>query len=497
MGLSSHADNIDPSIQITTKTKQKTHALPLYWEQFFLKEASLTSTLYFFQRHRKRYQPAISTIDGQININIRDNFDDLISNNNTGNSSGYYQNDLEHSTLQSGINYETGRLNTHIWNIKLSYQLALYGSTDLAYGSDATRNVENEFSFAGDRWGQEDKHKSDSDISIGINAIKLNFFNDDLQLTIGRSAITVPGIIGVNWSNYAGTYRGIQMNYEVDNFVFYSAWADQYKAPWYRYTQKFYKVNAWDTLNTDAEISHIWGAGFKATTTNYILEMSYGESDNYLKSYYFKVGKQLNWGQNTSLNYLFYGSNSIANKDYQLYQGSAWQQGIRFSSEFNSLKYRAEFLINKAKGFGNYIPRLTRGYANSQGSSEFWWDSRSDWNHDGEKAIFLGVWNEAKTLFQCDKCQFLKNITIGISGAYGWGAKRWEEQKKDHSAAKGEEWALNYDISYNVNSGHYQGTTISLHVTDYNNRQDEKGSWYYPNMFTSENDIKFSINIPI
>ena len=79
----------------------------------------------------------------------------------------------------------------------------------------------------------------------------------------------------------------------------------------------------------------------------------------------------------------------------------------------------------------------------------------------------------------------------GISGAYGWDANNG-----DSSLEGGKEWAANFDVMYTVQDGKLKGTLFKLHYTDYNNEQDDKGSWYYPNMFSSEHDVKFHIIMP-
>ncbi|WP_343890327.1 OprD family outer membrane porin, partial [Aeromonas salmonicida] len=148
--------------------------------------------------------------------------------------------------------------------------------------------------------------------------------------------------------------------------------------------------------------------------------------------------------------------------------------------------FRIEGLWTKAEGdLGNYLPRLTRGYGNSQGANEIWWDSRSDWNHNNEKALFAGVNRSLDDLVGAP------GWSVGVSGAYGWDAENGDGTRTD-----GTEWAANFDVMYTVQDGKLKGTLFKLHYTDYNNEQDDKGSWYYPNMFSSEHDVKFHIIMP-
>lgn len=445
--------------------------------QVLIEQAMLSNSLFFFQRNRDRYD------GGEGNyISVRDNFDrfdDYLKK-------GDYVSDLDHSTVQFGIDYQTG-----FWSQRFGYHFAGYGATDLEYSNNAVRNIEHEFSFAGDRWGEESKDKADSDAAVTKNYFIIKDLDNKLHVQLGYSPLSVPGVIGVNWSNHPGTYRGVQLNYQFEKLKVYSAWADEYKAPWYRYTQKFYKVNSWDPLTSAQEIDYIAGVGadYQIDSKN-LIQASVGQSDDYLRSYFFKYELQIPWLEESKIGYLFYGSESINDKSEKLYQGFAWQQGLRASFKNNNAELRLEFLVNKAEGFGNYIPRLTRGYANSQGANEFWWDSRSDWNHDGEKAVFMGFWLDPHEIIG------MKGWRIGTSFAYGWDAKRWADNQLDKTADKGSENAVNFDLGYTFQAGSLKGISLNLHYTDYNNHQDELGSWYYPNMFASEHDLKFSVNVP-
>lgn len=443
-------------------------------EQAFVDQAKLTSSLYFFHRDRERYD------GGQtVGVSVRDRFD-----LNRLSTSGEYESDLDHTTLQAGFNYQSG-----YWQQYIGFDFAAYGATDLDYTNEADRNVENEFTFAGKRWGQEKKTEAYSDVSILESAVKLKVLAYDLDIKAGYTQLNVPGVIGVNWSNYPGTYRGIQITHKYQNITTNVAWADEYKAPWYRYTESFYRVNAWEELTEDALIDYIYGVGVTIELDDTgELQFSYGRSENYMHSYHAKYALPLSIADSSKISYLFYGSESDNDGGFILYDGFAWQQGLRFELTNGQWFYRLEAMYTRAEGFGNYLPRLTRGYANSQGSNEFWWDSRSDWNHDREKAVFAGIWYQPS---------FLEGLKIGVSGAYGWDAVRWFENELDKSAPRGKEHALNFDISYQLSSQYLKGTTISLHYTDYTNEQDELGSWYYPNMFASEHDIKLAVMVPV
>lgn len=52
----------------------------------------------------------------------------------------------------------------------------------------------------------------------------------------------------------------------------------------------------------------------------------------------------------------------------------------------------------KAEGQqGYFLQRMTPTYASSNGRLDIWWDNRSDFNADGEKAVFFGAMYDLKT----------------------------------------------------------------------------------------------------
>ncbi len=51
----------------------------------------------------------------------------------------------------------------------------------------------------------------------------------------------------------------------------------------------------------------------------------------------------------------------------------------------------------KAEGLqGYFLQRMTPTYASSNGRLDIWWDNRSDFNADGEKAVFFGAMYDLK-----------------------------------------------------------------------------------------------------
>ncbi|MGL5179458.1 MAG: OprD family outer membrane porin, partial [Aeromonas veronii] len=302
----------------------------------------------------------------------------------------------------------------------------------------------------------------------------------------GYTQLYVPGVIGVNWSYQPGTYRGGQVEGNFGGLYLTYAIADEYKAPWFKETAGFSKKTMYagsSAFSDENSIDYIHGLAARYTFENgTAVTGSFGQSEGYMDSYHFKLAHKFDVLGGLSTSYQFYGSET-ENNDYD---GLAWQQALTAAWNYAQYGFRLEGLWTKAEGaLGNYLPRLTTGYANSQGANEIWWDSRSDWNNHNEKALFAGVTRSLDDLVGAP------GWAVGVSGAYGWDAENPTTGLKN-----GEEWAANFDVMYTVQDGKLKGTLFKLHFTDYNNKQDELGSWAYPNMFTSERDVKFHIIAP-
>lgn len=359
-----------------------------------------------------------------------------------------------------------------------------FGAYDLAVDESNGVNEENEFSFWGDQWGSGGDGVPENGFSLSTAALKFKF-GDAVTAKGGYTQLYVPGILGVNWSYQPGTYRGGQIEGNFGGLYLTYAIADEYKAPWFKNTAGFSKSSPYasDPFTDANKIDYIHGLAARYTFENgTAITGGFGQSEGYMDSYHFKLAHKFDvlGGLNTS--YQFYGSDT-ENEDYD---GLAWQQALTASWAAGPYAFRLEGLYTKAEGdLGNYLPRLTRGYGNSQGANEIWWDSRSDWNHNEEKAVFFGT---TRTL---DDLVGAPGWAAGVSGAYGWDANNG-----DGTLEPGKEWAVNFDVMYTVQDGKLKGTLFKLHYTDYNNEQDDKGSWYYPNMFSSEHDVKFHIIMP-
>lgn len=441
---------------------------PTYGKSYeaFADDAKLSGGVFYFQRERDRKQAQ--------DAHYNDKGEYVPAQD------GKYHSNLSHSTAQLALNFNSG----YAWDV-VGIDIGGFGAANLAVDESNGVNEENEFSFWGNSWGAGGDGLSENGASLSTAALKLKFMDGAVTAKGGFTQLNVPGILGVNWSYQPGTYRGGQIEGNFGGLYLTYAIADEYKAPWFRNTNGFSKSNPYasDSYSDANQIDYIHGLAARYTFENgTAVTGSYGQSEGYMDSYHFKLAQKFDvlGGLNTS--YQFYGSDTDNND----YDGLAWQQALTAGWAIGPYGFRIEGLWTKAEGdLGNYLPRLTRGYGNSQGANEIWWDSRSDWNHNNEKALFAGVNRSLDDLVGSP------GWSVGVSGAYGWDAENGDGTRTD-----GTEWAANFDVMYTVQDGKLKGTLFKLHYTDYNNEQDDKGSWYYPNMFSSEHDVKFHIIMP-
>ncbi|WP_139461146.1 OprD family outer membrane porin [Aeromonas veronii] len=443
---------------------------PEYGQSYetFVKDSKLTGGLFYFQRDRDR--------------------------KDTG-GTGEYASNLSHATTQAALNFNSG----YAWNV-VGLDLGGYGAYDLT-DDRSPANQENEFSFAGRNWDNNFKDgNAGNGFSVTNAALKFKF-GDSVTAKGGYTQLYVPGVIGVNWSYQPGTYRGGQVEGNFGGLYLTYAIADEYKAPWFKETQIFSRakskpwVSGYSPQEEQYKIDYIHGIAARYTFENgTAVTGSFGQSKDYMDSYHFKLAHKFDVIGGLSTSYQFYGSetsdfdaSAVAGGDSgKTYDGLAWQQALTAAWNYAQYGFRLEGLWTKAEGDeGNYLPRLTRGYANSQGANEIWWDSRSDWNANNEKALFFGVTRSLDDLVGAP------GWSVGVSGAYGWDIENGDGTK--YITGEDTEWAANFDVSYTVQDGKLKGTLFKLHYTDYNN---DLPSWKYSNVFASEKDVKFHIIMP-
>ncbi len=200
-----------------------------------------------------------------------------------------------------------------------------------------------------------------------------------------------------------------------------------------------------------------------------------------------------------STTYQFYGTRDKADSGTvnDIYDGTAWLQALTLGYKVGQVDLRLEGTYVKAEGQqGYFLQRMTPTYASSNGRLDVWWDNRSDFNANGEKAVFFGAmydlsnWN-------------LAGWSVGASYVYAWDAKPADwlinsaGQREDIASNKIKESAYSLDASYTLQDGRAKGTMFKLHFTQYDNHSDIPSyGGGYGNIFQDERDVKFMVIAP-
>ncbi|MFG1175022.1 OprD family outer membrane porin [Erwiniaceae bacterium CAU 1747] len=429
----------------------------------FVDDASLKGGLYYWQRQRDRK--------------------DLTPGSE---HYGRYQQNLHHSTFNANLDFSSGFAADTV-----GFDLAVFGALEMFNSGPAAPN-EIGFSDAKTRW--DERWSGDRNgASIYKAALKLKY--DDLWLRAGYLQPTGQTLLAPHWSFLPGTYLGAETGYSLDYgekgiLSFSYMWSDRYKAPWYENMYNFRKADG------ITGVAYVHSLGFKYDFKNkLILEGAMGQAAGYMDQYFAKASWAFPLAENdVRSSYQFYGAHDKekggASNINDVYDGLAWLQALTFGYTTGPLDFRLEGTWVKANGNqGFFLQRMTPGYASSNGRLDMWWDSRSDWNANGEKALFAGVmydlsgWN-------------LPGWSIGTSLAYGWGAKPSTNPVYDQSSRL-KESAWNLDFLYTVQSGVMKGTLFKLHFTDYDNHSSipSYGAGY-GNIFQDEKDVKFIVIAP-
>ncbi len=429
----------------------------------FIDDGTMNANLYYWQRHRERKET------------------DPASNHY-----GQYQQNLHHSTFNGSLDFSSGYAADVI-----GLDLAAFGVMEMSGKGPAAPN-EIAFSDAKTRW--DEKWRGDKNgATIYKAAVKVKI--QDYWLRAGYIQPAGQTLLAPHWSFLPGTYRGIEAG-AIYDFAEAGAlsvsymWSDEYKAPWYRNMYQFRKADG------KSGISYLHSIGAKYDfKNNLVIEGALGQAADYMDQYFSKVS----WafpvaGNDLRASWQFYGAQDkehggAANPN-DVYDGLAWLQALTLGYTAGPLDFRLEGTMVKANGNqGFFLQRMTPGYASSNGRLDVWWDSRSDFNANGEKALFAGVMYDLKN-WQ------LPGWAVGTSYAYGWDARPSTNPLYDqHSRLKESAW--NLDLLYNVQQGPIKGTSFKLHYTRYQNHSDIP-SWGggYGNIFQDEKDLKFIVMAP-
>ncbi|MEK9537708.1 OprD family porin [Pantoea agglomerans] len=429
----------------------------------FIEDSSLKGNVFYWQRQRDRRDtdPA-SEYQGQ------------------------YRANLHHASLNSNLDYQSGYAGEWI-----GLDLAIFGAAELSNSGPAAPN-EIGFSKARTRW--DEKWNGDSGgASVYKAALKLKY--NDYWLHAGYIQPTGQTIIAPHWSFLPGTYRGVEVGalYDFQQAGALSLswmWSDKYKSPWYRDLYNFRQADG----KTSVSYLHSFGMKYDFKN-NLVLEGAFGQAADYMDQYFAKASWSATPGGNALYtSYQFYGAHDKvaggAANPRDVYDGLAWLQAITVGYTVGPVDLRLEGSWVKAEGNqGFFLQRMTPGYASSNGRLDIWWDARSDWNANGEKAIFAGAMLDL-TPWQ------LAGWKVGASYVWGWDARPATLLTVDQSQRL-KESAWNLDLIYQIQQGRAKDTLFKLHYTRYDNHSNLPSySGGYGNIFQDEKDIKFMVIVP-
>lgn len=417
----------------------------------FFDDAAISGGAYFFRRYRTRYDT----------------------------DRGRYEANLNHASVQTNAEFVSGFIRDHV-----GFDFGVFASHD-PFNKGAP---DHEMGFVpwNDPWHPDwSKRSTEDGISVYKAALKAK--GGPAWAQAGLYQPQGPGVLGVNWSFLPGTYRGVNAGADFGGLSLAAAWADQYKAPW------FQELNDFKKNDGETHVPWMWSTGIRYQFENgpYV-ELAYGESKDHLQIGHLKTGHTFDAPRGgISLGYHLYAMGDSDNSGQSAndnFDGTALQHFLFVRYEYAPWTARLEATYTRAPMSspvhqGQFAYRLTDRNGSSKGAYEVWWDARSDWNADNEKAVFAGL---ERTL---DDILPWAGFSAGIGAAMGFDGRGYG------LAEHFKEWAFTADFGYVHPDGPLKGAFAKFHFTEYRNGTD-KASWTYRNGFQSERDFKFMVGIP-
>jgi hypothetical protein len=443
----------------------------------FIDDSTLTGGVYYWQRERDRKDlnktKEETRPDGtKVTVNNPD-YDKYATN-------------LSHSTANLNLDFSSG----YAWDM-FGIDVAAFTAIELAEASDSGHP--NEIAFSSKNHAYDEDYSGDKG---GVSLYKAagKFKYGGFWGHAGYIQPTGQTLIAPHWSFMPGTYRGAEAGYKHDfggpgELSFSYMWADEYKSPWHLEMDDFRQNDK------KTGVSYIHSLGAKYDFKNdFVLEGAFGQAESYVDQYFAKASYKIDlMGNPLTTSYQFYGAEDrIGDKNdpNSLYDGLAWLQALTFGYTTGQFNWRLEGTMVKAEGNqGYFLQRMTPTYSSSNGRLDVWWDNRSDFNANGEKAVYAGV------LYDLAKWD-LPGFAVGGSYVYAWDAKPSTNAAYDQSQRlKESAWSL--DALYTIQEGRAKGTLFKLHYTQYDNHSDIP-SWGggYGNIFQDEKDVKFIVIAP-
>mgnify|MGYP003623262074 CR=1 FL=1 len=164
----------------------------------FFDEAGLSGGVYYFQRDRRRLDPA----------------------------SGRFENNLNHATLTGAAEFTSGFAEGI-----LGADFGIFGTTDIK----STGAPDHEMNFVpwGNPW-RPDWSKTRTQDGVSVYKAQLKAKAGPVWAQGGYFQPSGPGVLGVNWSILPGTYRGVNAGADWGGFSLALAWAVTYTVPRFR-----------------------------------------------------------------------------------------------------------------------------------------------------------------------------------------------------------------------------------------------------------------------
>ncbi|MDR2031465.1 MAG: hypothetical protein LBP86_04225 [Azoarcus sp.] len=423
--------------------------------------AAFSGDLMYFQRHRERYR-----VDED-----------------------RYATNLHHRSVQARVD-----IDSPFAADTLGVDLGVFASTDL----ESTGSPDHEINFFPwrDPWSADwSRRHARNGVSLYRAHLKLRHDGGRHGAWWGKFGYfqpSGPGVLGVNWALMPGTWRGAEGGGEINRdwgkLVFAAAWANAYKAPWYR---DIYRFRAADG---EERVDDVLSLGLRYETGAASVEIAVGEARDYLRNAHLKLKWRRESGPSasTSLSYQLYAaSDRVRGHDADYYAGGrAWQHYLAWSAGLAPYALKAEFLHTRAPArapghLGYFVYRLSSAYGGANGAYDPWWDNRSDWNHHRESALFLSLGRGLDDLLP------IPGFTVTLSTVHARGGRAYSLRETLRESA----WSL--DLTYLAPSGVLKGGRISLHYTHYDNHTRQPSWEGFKNLFQDEHDFKFLIVLPL
>ena len=428
----------------------------------FVDDSTLTGGIYYWQRERDRK--------------------DVTDNDK-------YKTNLAHSTWNANLDFQSGYAAD-----MFGLDIAAFTAIEMAENSGSGHPNEIAFSSSNKAYS-EDWSGDKSGISLYKAAAKFKY--GPVWARGGYIQPTGQTLLAPHWSFMPGTYQGAEAGANFDYgdsgaLSFSYMWTNEYKAPWHLEMDKFYQ----NDKTTKVEYLHSLGAKYDFKN-NLVLEAAFGQAEGYIDQYFAKASYKLDIiGGPLTTSYQFYGTRDKVSDGSvnDIYDGTAWLQALTFGYKVGQVDLRLEGTLVKADGQqGYFLQRMTPTYASSNGRLDVWWDNRSDFNADGEKAVFFGAMYDLKNWN-------LPGWAVGASYVYAWDAKPADMSTPDayyDPNYRLKESAYSLDAVYTLQDGRAKGTMFKLHFTQYDNHSDIPSySGGYGNIFQDERDVKFMVIAP-